>query len=78
MQQMEAINFRLKGEKFTMKNKEKMTYTVTEMAQVLKIGKNKAYELVKTEGFPVVYIGSTIRIPIKALNRWLNDSEEYL
>lgn len=75
---MEAINFRLKGEKFTMKNKEKMTYTVTEMAQVLKIGKNKAYELVKTEGFPVVYIGSTIRIPIKALNRWLNEGEEYL
>lgn len=61
-----------------MKDKEKMTYTVTEMAQVLKIGKNKAYELVKTEGFPVVYIGSTIRIPIKALNRWLNEGEEYL
>lgn len=61
-----------------MKDKEKMTYTVTEMAQVLKIGKNKAYELVKTEGFPVVYIGSTIRIPIKVLNRWLNDGEEYL
>lgn len=61
-----------------MKDKEKMTYTVTEMAQVLKIGKNKAYELVKTEGFPVVYIGSTIRIPIKALNRWLNEGEEFL
>ena len=61
-----------------MKNKEKLTYTVTEMAQVLNIGKNKAYELVKTEGFPVVYIGSTIRIPIEALNKWLNDGEEYL
>ena len=48
------------------------------MAQVLNIGKNKAYELVKTEGFPVVYIGSTIRIPIEALNKWLNDGEEYL
>lgn len=59
-----------------MKNKEKLTYTVTEMAQVLNIGRNKAYELVKTEGFPAIYIGSTIRIPIEALNRWLNDYEE--
>ena len=61
-----------------MKNKDKLTYTVTEMAQALNIGRNKAYDLVKTEGFPVVYIGSTIRIPIEALNRWLNDCEEYL
>lgn len=59
-----------------MKNKEKLTYTVAEMAQVLNIGRNKAYELVKTEGFPAIYIGSTIRIPIEALNRWLNDYEE--
>lgn len=59
-----------------MKNKEKLTYTVTEMAQVLNIGRNKAYELVKTEGFPAIYIGSTIRIPVEALNRWLNDYDE--
>ena len=61
-----------------MKNKEKLTYTVTEMAQVLNIGRNKAYELVKTEGFPAIYIGSTIRIPIEALNRWLNDYDEII
>ena len=61
-----------------MKNKEPLTYTVTEMAQMLNIGKNKAYELVKTEGFPVIYIGSTIRIPVEALHKWLNDGEEYL
>ncbi|MCH5186452.1 MAG: helix-turn-helix domain-containing protein [Oscillospiraceae bacterium] len=48
------------------------------MAEVLNIGKNKAYELVKTEGFPVIYIGSSIRIPVKALNRWLNEGAEYL
>ena len=47
-----------------MKNKEKLTYTVAEMAQVLNIGRNKAYELVKTEGFPAIYIGSTIRLPL--------------
>ncbi len=61
-----------------MKNSDKLTYTVPEMAKVLNIGRNKAYELVKTEGFPVVYIGSTIRIPIKALRKWLNETDEYI
>ena len=61
-----------------MKNNDKLTYTVSEMAKVLNIGKNKAYELVKTEGFPVIYIGSSIRIPIDALKKWLNDDEDYL
>jgi excisionase family DNA binding protein len=61
-----------------MKNNEKLTYTVPEMAKALNIGRNKAYELVKTEGFPVIYIGATIRIPIEALNRWLNECDEYI
>lgn len=61
-----------------MKNNDKLTYTVLEMAKVLNIGRNKAYELVRTEGFPVIYIGSTIRIPIEALNRWLNEYDEYI
>lgn len=61
-----------------MKNNDKLTYTVLEMAKALNIGRNKAYELVRTEGFPVIYIGSTIRIPIGALNRWLNEYDEYI
>lgn len=60
-----------------MKNNDKLTYTVPEIAKALNIGKNKAYELVKTEGFPVVYIGSSIRVPVKALDKWLNETEEY-
>jgi len=55
----------------------KLTYTVPELADVLGIGKNKAYELVRTEGFPVIIIGSTIRIPIEALNKWLNEAADY-
>lgn len=61
-----------------MKNNDKLTYTVLELAKALNIGRNKAYELVRTEGFPVIYIGSTIRIPIEALNRWLNEYDEYI
>jgi len=63
----------LKGGRAAMN--KKLTYTVPEMAKALGIGKNKAYGLIKTEGFPVIYIGASIRIPIEALNKWLNDMD---
>lgn len=47
------------------------------MAEALGIGKNKAYELVKMEGFPALFIGSAIRIPVDALKTWLNEAGEY-
>lgn len=50
---------------------EKMTMTVIEMAQCLDIGKNMAYELVKTGHVPYLKIGRQIRIPKKAFNDWL-------
>ena len=67
--------YELKGGRSTMN--KKLTYTVPELAKALGIGKNKAYELIKTEGFPVIYIGASIRIPIEALNKWLNDMDNY-
>jgi len=45
---------------------------VEELAQVLKISKTKAYELVKMEGFPAVKLGKRILIPTEALVHWLN------
>lgn len=69
------VLYELKGGRRMINNK--LTYTVPEMAKALGIGKNKAYELIKTEGFPVIYIGASIRIPIEALNNWLNDMDNY-
>lgn len=45
---------------------------VEELAQVLKISKTKAYELVKREGFPAVKLGKRIIVPTEALVHWLN------
>lgn len=45
---------------------------VEELAQVLKISKTKAYELVKMEGFPAVKLGKRILVPTEALVHWLN------
>ena len=50
---------------------EKATFTVQEVAQYLGIGRNKAYELVQEKRFPILKIGKQIKVPIKPLERWL-------
>jgi len=50
----------------------KLALNVAELAEVLGIGINSAYELVHSQGFPAIYVGRRIVIPIKALEDWLN------
>lgn len=45
---------------------------VEELAQVLKISKTRAYELVKMQGFPTLKLGKRILVPTEALVQWLN------
>lgn len=58
---------------------DKATLSVKEFAAYLGIGQNKAYELVAIAdqiGLPVLKFGErTNRIPIKALDEWLNSKE---
>jgi len=49
----------------------RLTLNVAELAYVLGIGMNNAYELVHSQGFPAIKIGRRIVIPIKALESWL-------
>lgn len=53
---------------------EKTTFSIIEMAEYLSIGRNKAYELVRTNTIPALKIGRQIRIPIKLLNKWIEDT----
>ena len=50
----------------------KATFTVKEAAAYLGIGRNKAYELVNDKAIPSIRIGKQFRIPVKALDRWLD------
>lgn len=54
---------------------EKRTYTVLEVAEILNIGKNKAYTLIKDANFKVVRIGNSIRISKKSFDDWLDETE---
>ncbi len=53
---------------------DKLVYTVKETADVLKIGLNKAYELIEQNQIPVVKVGRKFLIPKQALEKWLMSS----
>lgn len=57
---------------YTTINPDKRTYTVLEVAEILNIGKNKAYTLIKDANFKVVRIGNSIRISKKSFDDWLD------
>lgn len=57
--------------------------SVRDIADVLSIGKNQAYELVQNayihtdKFFPVFKIGNNYKIPKQPFYRWLNNSKTY-
>lgn len=50
---------------------ERTTMSVQELSAQMGISLPKAYELVKTPGFPTLRIGTRILIPIEAYKAWL-------
>lgn len=47
------------------------TYSVEEAAQILGVGRAAAYTAVRLGQLPAVRIGRLVRIPKRALERWL-------
>ena len=50
---------------------EKTTMSVQELSAQMGISLPKAYELVKSPGFPTIRIGTRILIPVAAYKEWL-------
>lgn len=59
-----------------MEGDEQLLLTVPEAALLLRISKNKAYELVRQHLVPAVHLGKTIRVPRHALERWILDQSQ--
>lgn len=52
---------------------EKLTMTVAEMAEQLNISKPKAYDLARSAGFPAIFLGRRIIVPVDKFKEWVND-----
>lgn len=53
--------------------REKKTYSVQEIAEILQISKTKAYDLCKNPEFRIIRLGRTIRISKASFDEWLNN-----
>lgn len=51
------------------------TYTVPEVAAILRISVRGAYYLCEQSPFPVLRIGSSVRIPKKSFDEWFDSSQ---
>jgi excisionase family DNA binding protein len=49
---------------------------VPEVAQMLRIARSRAYELVGTGEIPSVRIGRSVRVSRKELDRWLEEQRQ--
>ena len=54
----------------------KCTYTVSEIASMLQIGKSKAYELCHQGCFQIIRIGKAVRVSKASFDNWLNDQNK--
>ena len=52
--------------------------TISEVAKMLSLGRTKVYELIATEGLPVVRFGRAIRVSPTSLQQWLQRREQDL
>lgn len=59
------------GIKVEKNNEEKMLIPVWEMGKRLGVSRKTAYELSRSEGFPVLRIGRRVLIPVKQLEEWV-------
>ena len=48
--------------------------TVNDIMQIFGVGKNRAYELMHSKGFPTITIGTEMRVNPKALQKWIDDN----
>ena len=48
--------------------------SVPDLTDALGISRARAYELVKNEGFPALYIGNRILVPKEELIAWIKDN----
>ena len=45
---------------------------IPQVARMLSLSRTKVYELIETEGLPVVRFGRAVRVSLAALQQWLD------
>ena len=56
------------------KHNTAQTMTVMQVASALQISRSKAYEIVRSDGFPKIRLGRRMLIPKEAFQEWLEQN----
>jgi excisionase family DNA binding protein len=56
-----------------MDQNERILLRVEEVAEMLRLGRSKTYELIAQGVLPGVRFGRAVRVPAEALRRWLDN-----
>ncbi len=49
--------------------------SLPEVAKALGLGRTKVYDLIATEGLPVVRFGRAVRVSVASLQQWIDQRE---
>lgn len=49
--------------------------TANDLVEIMRIGRSSAYELMRTEQFPSIRIGKSVRVPKSAFIQWLERNQ---
>ncbi len=49
---------------------------ISQVAKMLGLGRTKVYELIATEGLPVIRFGRAVRISVASLQQWIERREK--
>lgn len=53
--------------------KQPISYRVEDIQQLLGVGRNSAYALIRQEGFPAIRVGTRIVIPADLFHAWVKE-----
>jgi len=71
-QRITELNANSKGSPTVSDDREKRTYSIEEIQQILDISRSTAYLLIKRRLFKSVKVGKQIRISKKSFDEWLD------
>jgi len=60
----------------TQSTAQPLLLTISEVAKMLSLGRTKVYELIATEGLPVVRFGRAVRVSSISLKCWVESREQ--
>lgn len=55
---------------------QRLLLRVSEVAKALGLGRTKVYELIAAGELPVIRLGRAVRVPVTALQRWVEEREK--